>query len=83
MEINLSLFKGEAAPEMIENKGVKRIVLNDVAYTFKEIDTNTTEITMFAKFYFVFDAPIWMIQAWFPSGPAGILRRFIKLAKNV
>ena len=75
-------YKGVAEPDLLEDKGVRRLILNDITYMFSEVGQDQVDIIMISRFSPVVSAPRWMVNTWFPEGPAGILERLINLAEN-
>ncbi len=78
---NKITFTSFSDPELIEIKDVARSELNDITFIFTEISKNEIEIFIQAKLVPVVSAPKWMMNRWFPDGPAKILNRFKKLAE--
>lgn len=76
-------YYGYAAPDLYEDQGVKRMKINEVTYTFKKLGPDKVEILMQSRFSPTVSAPDWMINTWFPEGPANILSRFIELARQI
>ena len=77
------IFTGHAVPDKYPGKGVRRLTLNDISYKFRQISDEVVEITMASKFSPMINAPKWMVRAWFPNGPAEILKRLIEEAKKM
>jgi hypothetical protein len=77
------VFTSFSEPNLIETKGVTRSELNDITFTFTRINENETEVFIEAILVPETPAPKWMMSAWFPEGPAGTLKRFIKLAEEL
>ncbi len=75
-------FDGKAVPRLYEDKGLRRMTLSDVKYIFKDIENGKVKIMMQVTFTPVITAPDWMLNIWFPEGPAAMLERFIELAKK-
>ncbi len=75
-------FYGKSSPDLYEKNGVRRMELNDVAYSFRELEPGKTEIRMESRFIPVIMTPRGEINAWFPEGPAGIITRMVELAKK-
>lgn len=76
-------FRGIASPKLYEDKGVKRLTLNDVVYTVKKLDNNQVRLSIESKFIPVVKAPNWMVDTWFPEGPSGLFERVIELADKI
>lgn len=76
------VFESFSEPNLIEKKDVTRSELNDITFTFEEV--NNLEVEIFIKAILIPEtpAPKWMMKAWFPDGPAGTLNRFKELAEN-
>ena len=77
------VFTSFSEPNLIEKKDVVRSELNNITFTFKQISDNEVEITIEAILIPEMAAPKWMMNAWFPDGPAGTLNRFKELAENL
>lgn len=71
-----------AEPNLLEDRGVFRSILNDISFTFRELTSEKIEITIKAKFSPVMPAPDWVMNGWFPDGPAEMLARFKELAEK-
>ena len=76
------VFTSFSEPNLIEKKDVVRSELNNITFTFKQISDSEVEITIEAILIPEMAAPKWMMNAWFPDGPAGTLKRFKELAEN-
>ena len=77
------VFTSFSEPNLIEKKDVVRSELNNITFTFKQISDNEVEIFIEAKLIPEMAVPKWMMNAWFPDGPANTLSRFKKLAENL
>jgi hypothetical protein len=77
------VFESFSEANLIEMKDVTRSELNDITFTFIEISNFEVEIFIKAKLIPETPAPKWMMKAWFPDGPAGILNRFKELAEKL
>ena len=75
-------FTLTAAPTLFEKKEIERMTYYNVTYVFKEVGDDEVEMTTTAKVTPVVQAPDWMVRSFFPEGPADILQRILKLAKN-
>lgn len=75
-------FTLTTAPSMFEMKDVKRMTYYNVTYTFKDLGNDKVEMTLTGNSSPVVQAPAWMVSAWFPNGPADILRTILELADN-
>lgn len=75
-------FEGKSAPDLYEDKGVKRMMLSDVRYIFIEMEDGSTSISMYSRFSPVINAPKILVNSWFPKGPTEIMERFIELARE-
>jgi len=73
-------FTSISTPNNYENKGVKRMVLNDAKYTFEALPEKSIKITIWVKFQPVVNAPKWMLNTWFPKGPAEMMYKLEKIA---
>jgi hypothetical protein len=77
------VYEGKTTPKLLEEKDVKRMNYYIVNYTIKELEEGKVEVSMWAKVTPVVSGPDWMINSWFPKGPAGILSRLVKAANNL
>ncbi len=75
-------YRGIATPDQYEDKEVKRMALSDVTYEFSELEKGMTKVSIYSKFSPVIKAPKWLVNAWFPKGPAKTLERLIEVAGN-
>ena len=75
-------FTLTAAPSSFENKDVDRMTYYNVSYAFKNLGNGEIEITVSGEMSPIVQVPGWMVSAWFPDGPADILRIITKLAEN-
>ncbi len=73
-------FTSISTPNDFEQKEVERMVLNDAKYTFEALADNTVKITIWVKFQPVINAPKWMLNTWFPKGPATMMYKLEKVA---
>jgi hypothetical protein len=80
---NKIIFTSFSEPNLIEMKDVTRSELNDITFTFTQINDQEVEIYVEAILIPETPAPKWMMSAWFPEGPAGTLNRFKELAENL
>ena len=71
------VFKATTTPNAIEDKGVDRSPLFDVIITITPIDETSSNITLDVSFGSTVGGPEWMIKAWLPDGPLGIMERII------
>lgn len=80
---NKIVFTSFSESDLIEIKDVTRSELNDITFSFTQ--TNDKEVEIFIEAVLIPEtpAPSWMMSAWFPEGPAGILNRFKDLAENL
>lgn len=78
----MAVFTLTAAPSMFEKKDVERTTCYNVTYAFIDLGNGKVEMTVTGKMSPTVKAPDWMIRAWFPDGPADILRIILKLAKS-
>jgi len=76
-------FMSFSEPNLIEMKDVVRSELNDITFIFSDIGKNKVEISIEAKLIPEMSAPKWMMNGWFPDGPANTLNRFKKLAEKL
>lgn len=77
------VFKSISEPNLIEMKDVNRSKLNNIKFTFSKINNLEVEIFIEAILIPETPAPKWMMKAWFPDGPAGIINRFKELAEKL
>jgi hypothetical protein len=80
---NKVVFTSFSESNLIEMKNVTRSEINNITFTFTEKNPNDVEILIEAKLIPATQAPKWMMNAWFPDGPAGTLSRFKELAENL
>ena len=80
---NKIVFTSFSESDLIEMKDVTRSELNDITFTFTQINDKEVEIFIEAKLIPATQAPKWMMNGWFPDGPANTLSRFKKLAENL
>ena len=80
---NKMVFTSFSESDLIEMKDVTRSELNDITFTFTQINDKEVEIFIEAKLIPATQAPKWMMNGWFPDGPANTLSRFKKLAENL
>ena len=80
---NKIVFESFSESNFMEKKDVTRSELNNIIFTFTEISNSKVEIFIEAILIPETPAPKWMMQAWFPEGPAGTLIRFKELAENL
>lgn len=78
-----ALFTFIAAPTMFDKKNVKRITYQDTTYAFKDLGNGKVEVTTTMKITPPMKVPHWMIKANFPGEPAKVVRKFVKLAKEI
>ena len=71
-----------AAPSIIEKKEVDRITYYEAMYSFEDLGNDQVELSVSARMSPTIQAPSWMIKGCFPKGPADVLRKIIKLARN-
>lgn len=77
------VYEGVPTPKLLEEKDVKRMTYYVVNYTVKQLEGGKVDVSMWAKVTPVVSGPDWMMNAWFPKGPAGILTRLVKAANNL
>lgn len=70
-------IKAISSPKALEIKDVKRMDTYNITYHFELIDEQTTQLTITADFIPVSSVPKWLMNGWFPKGPAGIANRLI------
>ena len=81
-EEGTAIFEGFAAPNLYEDKDVRRMTFNDISYTFKKIDEEHVSIRIHSIFSPVVNVPDWMVNSWFPKGPAEISASIVKLIEE-
>jgi len=72
-----------AALNVIEDKGVGRLQINESIYTFTKVDDKTTNIKLWVKVQPTIQAPKWLIKTQFPKLPAGIMQKMAALAAEM
>ena len=80
---DMATFTISAAPSMYEMKDVRRMTYYEVTYEFKDLGNGEVEMTVTSSSSPTVQFPAWMIGAWFPEGPADILRTIIELANSI
>lgn len=75
-------FKSVAKPDLIEMTDMSRSQMNEIEFTFTETSVDSVEISIVAKLAPVVSAPSWMINSWFPDGPAGTIQRLKALVED-
>lgn len=78
-----AIFSSSSKPDMYEDKGVTRMIVNSSKYIFKDLGNGKVKITISAKFSPAVNAPEWLIKGWFPNGPTKIMEGIIKEAKKI
>lgn len=81
IEPRFAKIVGRAEPEAYPDKGVKRMQLNYSEYTFTEVGNGQVQIVMYSRTSPAVSAPDWIVKAWFPEGPANMMRGIIYLAQ--
>lgn len=76
-------FAFMAAPDMYEKKEVRRMVIYDVKYSFKEMGDGKVEILTTAKMCPMIKAPMWMIKGSFPGTTFKLIEKLVELAENI
>lgn len=79
---NTGVFTLIAEPDSYEKGKVERITSSDLKYEFRALETGKTAITVTAATYPTSIVPDWMVRLSFPDGPADMLSKMIKLAKE-
>jgi|GEM_PF-922103 len=78
-----AVFSFEAAPTLLEPRGVKRVTYYSSVYTLEEREGGTVALTLVLKMSPPpSKAPLWMIKAAFPGAGADKLRNLVKLANG-
>ena len=67
-------------PDAYEKKDVGRIQIYDAVFTFEDAGNGLTHLKLDVKFSPVGDPPKWMLNAWLPDGPIGIVTRLLENA---
>ncbi len=80
---NKIIFTSFSESSLLEMKDVTRSELNNITFTFTQINDSEVEIFIKAKLIPAVSAPKWMMSSWFPDGPAKTLKRFKQLAENL
>jgi len=66
----------------LEKKDVGRMDLYDALYEFTKTDDGKVKLKLTAAFAPLGSAPSWMLNSWFPEGPAGIITRLFENASK-
>jgi len=80
-EENQVTFKLRAAPDRYPMQDVDRMTLYDVEYSLQETDDSTSTISIYSKIASSMDAPDFLVNMWFPEGPADLLKRVIAVSQ--
>ena len=71
-----------AEPDAYKRTDAGRMTLYDALFDFEYIGNGKTKLILTVTFSPVGNAPKWMINTWFPEGPAGIVKRLIEKASE-
>jgi len=79
----VAIFKITADPniDLPRIKNVNRFTVYDLTYTFKDLGKGHSEISVTSKTVAPFNVPAWLINASFPDGPAGTIKKLVKLSR--
>ncbi len=80
---SLATFTLTVAPSLYEMKDVKRMTYYNQTYAFKDLGNGAVEMTVTGKMSPTIKVPGWMMSAWFPNGPAKMLRIIAELANSI
>jgi hypothetical protein len=70
-------FRITAAPTMLESRGVNRMTLYNITFTFKDLGDGTVEITEAGISSPPVAVPLWLIRSAFPKAPADSMRKLV------
>jgi hypothetical protein len=70
----------KSAPDAYEMKDVDRAQIFDALFTFENNGDGVTKLTLSVTFAANSNPPKWMMNGWFPKGPAGIVTRLMENA---
>ena len=74
---NTLSINGTSMPDAYEKKEVKRMKTYNITYHFEKINASQTKLTITADFVPTGSVPKWLMNGWFPEGPAGIASRLV------
>lgn len=69
-------------PTLYEKTKAARLSYSDIKYEFKNLGNGSVKITLSNSTCPTTEVPGWLIRKNFPSGPASIFKKMIKLAKT-
>lgn len=75
---NSLTVSGISTPNAFKTTKVKRMKNYDISYHFKKVENNKTKLIISATFSPIGSVPKFLLNGWFPKGPAGIASRLIK-----
>jgi hypothetical protein len=78
-----AVFKLSFAPDLVENRKVKRMSYYNVTYAFKDMGKGRVEIVVTGRTSPPVEVPLWMIKSAFPGAPADGIRKFVKMARTM
>lgn len=76
-------FTLTAAPTLVGDKGLKRLDYYNLTYSFKDVGNGNVEIRVRSRFTPAVQMPVFMMNSWFPDGPADYIDGLIKLANKI
>ena len=79
---NSATIRSTSTPDKISRTDVTRAIMADFDYFLVKMNDGLLEITIKAKFQPTTAAPHFLINIWFPDGPANMIDRIAKLAKK-
>ena len=78
----IASFRIEAAPTLVEERGVKRVTYLNETFTFKDLGNGLIQITMTSNMSPAFQVPGWILKMSFPDLAFKVMENFIKLAHD-
>jgi len=75
-------FISSAKPDRIEQNNVQRLQLYNTDYIFTKLGNGKVKIIIKSKFQPIGNAPKWLLNFWFPDGPAKMIERLVNLANG-
>jgi hypothetical protein len=79
---NTGVFTLIAEPDSYEKGKAERITSSGLRYEFRTLESGKTAVTVTAATCPTSIVPDWMVRLSFPDGPADMLSKMIKLAKE-
>lgn len=81
-EDNKLIFTAKSFTSDYKKSDTPRMTKYQVIYEFEKLDESTTKITYNANYLTAVKVPKFLLTAWFPEGPAGIVRDIGVLKKS-